>query len=262
MGKYNSSLTRVQPICDALRKPDASSSDWLRQLWTLAVMTKPGAIPPPSALGSILDTKIYERAVPPSTAFLRWALENPDRLNPLPGPEYGATGHVAQERRAALFGPDASTRDQVRAGALEALEKTGGSGSAQAWWAFEGFTHVDACFETSTCLVFIEGKRTETVSASTRWFSQRNQLWRNVEVAHEMARGREFGVILGVETARAGEAALNQASISRDSSYPHLSDAQRAELDRHLLGFVVWPQIVTSFGLSRSVLIDTHEPLA
>lgn len=71
--------------------------------------------------------------------------------------------------------------------ALRAIELQGGKGSARQWWAFEGFTHVDACFETEECLLVVEGKRTELVSPSSRWFSSRNQLWRNVEVAGELA---------------------------------------------------------------------------
>ena len=70
--------------------------------------------------------------------------------------------------------------------ALQEIDAKQGKGSAQAWWAFEGFTHVDASFETDACLLLIEGKRTETVSSSTRWFKSRNQLWRNVEVAGEL----------------------------------------------------------------------------
>ena len=48
----------------------------------------------------------------------------------------------------------------------------GANGSRRQWSAFEGFTHVDARFETSECLLLVEGKRTEAVSASTRWFGQ------------------------------------------------------------------------------------------
>src|SRR4029450_4159343 len=119
-------------------------------------------------------------------------------------PDYGATGDVAKEKRAALFGSDETLRAKVIAEALALIDSAAAKGSAQQGWAFEGFTHVDACFETADALVFIEGKRTEIVSPSTRWFRTRNQLWRNVEVADELAAGRAFGVILCVESVESG----------------------------------------------------------
>ncbi len=79
----------------------------------------------------------------------------------------------------------------------------------------EGFTHVDACFETEECLLLVEGKRTETVSPSTRWFESRNQLWRNVEVAGELAAARQFGVLVAVENEADGRKALAEAAASR-----------------------------------------------
>lgn len=260
MGRFNSALTRVQPIFDALRQQDPGGA-WLMELWRMARTNREGdTVQPPPTSGSLLPGKGYERVVPPSTAFLRWAVEHPDRLTQLPAPDYGASGDVAKSKRAALFGDDEPLRDAVIAEALNAIGSAGGKGSAQQWWAFEGFTHVDACMETGECLLLIEGRRTETVVPSTRWFGQRNQLWRNVEVAEDLAGGRHFGVILGVESSESGLIALRDADATRDNSYPHLSDAHRTDLDRHLIGFVVWPEVVTAFGLPPSVMLDSYEP--
>jgi len=109
-------------------------------------------------------------------------------------------------------------------------------------------------------VVFIEGKRTEIVSPSTRWFRTRNQLWRNVEVAGELAAGRAFGVILCVESVESGVGALAEAEGTREESLPHLSEAQRTELDRHLLGYVGWPEIVQTFALPASVMLEGSDP--
>lgn len=164
---------------------------------------------------------------------------------------------VASERRAALFGSDPQLRAATVREAMAAIEKKRGQGSGQEWWAFEGFTHVDACFDTAECLLIIEGKGTEAVSPSTRWFAKRNQLWRNVEVVGELAGERPFAVILAVERAAAGKAALQDAERSRDDSYPHLSMEQKRELDRHFLGFALWSEIVSAFNLPPSVLLET-----
>jgi hypothetical protein len=256
MGRYNSSKTRVQPVFDALLKHDLSV--WLPALWRMAAMMRERVIPPPASVGPLRPGKIYERTLPPSTAFLRWMVQNPAKLTPLPAPNYGASeGGVASERRAAPFGSDPQLRAATLREAMAAIEKKRGQGSGQEWWAFEGFTHVDACFDTAECLLIIEGKRTEAVSPSTRWFAKRNQLWRNVEVVGELAGERLFGVILAVESAAAGEAALQDAERSHDDSYPHLSIDQKRELDRHLLGFAVWSEMVSAFNLPPSVLLDT-----
>ena len=251
----NSSKTRVRPVFDELRKQELSA--WLPELWRMAASSRSGTVIAPPSVGPLRPGKVYERTLPPSTAFLRWMVQNPDRLTPLAAPDYGAkSGGTASVSRAALFGADPQAREAAQREALQAIDEGGGQGSAQQWWAFEGFTHVDACFETEECLLIIEGKRTEAVSSSTRWYKERNQLWRNVEVAGELASGRPFGVILAVESAASGQAALRDAAQSRDDSYPHLTPEQRAELDRHLLGSVVWRDIVAKFDLPESVLLD------
>ena len=105
-------------------------------------------------------------------------------------------------------------------------------------------------------MLFIEGKRTESVSPSTLWFQQRSQLWRNVEAAKEFAGDKQFAVILAVECEADGTTALAVGATSLDGSYPHLDSEQRAELSRHLIGFVTWPGIVARFGLRPECLLD------
>ena len=77
-------------------------------------------------------------------------------------------------------------------------------------------------------------------------------------MAEELADGRRFGVVLAVETRQGGQDALADVENSRAGSYPHLSPERQAELDRHLLGFVVWEEIVDRFELPRDVLRETH----
>ena len=95
------------------------------------------------------------------------------------------------------------------------------------------------------------------MSPSTRWFKQRSQLWRNVEAAEEFAAGKQFGVILAVESEPDGTNALAAAGDTLAGSYPHLAPEQRANLAGHLLGFVTWPQIAREFALPPSCLIES-----
>ena len=80
--------------------------------------------------------------------------------------------------------------------------------------AFEGFSHIDCCLITENLVLFVEGKRTEAVSSSTRWFTQRSQLWRNVEAAKEFAARKEFAVVLAVEDEDHGREALTAADAT------------------------------------------------
>ena len=196
---------------------------------------------------------MYERTVAPPTAFLQWLLENPQRMQVNDRTTFGAKSKAAQKWRAKLFSGDAASVGQAQAEGRRQLSKRLGARGRSKWWAFEGFTHVDCCLITDACVVFVEGKRTEGVSPSTRWFQQRSQVWRNVEAAKEFAGAREFAMILAVEHEADGTTALADGSSSLADSYPHLEPAQRSELDRHLLGFVTWADVVRRFGLAVGI---------
>jgi hypothetical protein len=268
MGAENSSLTRVQPILNALLDGWPDGEPWLGELWQIATLTRPGAaIPRPLALGRLLPNetpedrgarkgRVFERIVAPPGAFLRWLLENPTRMQVSDPANYGATSEKARAWRRRLFSRDSKLVAEAQREGLKQLEKCGPQGSGREWWAFEGFTHFDACLITDRIVLFVEGKRTETVSPSTLWFKQRSQLWRNVEAAEQFAQGKDFGVILAVESGPDGLAGLADAEKSLDPSYPHLSPARRAELFRNLLGFVTWPEIVTRFGLPPDCMVE------
>ena len=264
MGDLDSSLTRVQPVFNALldRWPDGEA--WLGELWDLAVATGPAPLPRPD-IGRLLASeaptdhdqrlgKVFERIVPSPAAFLRWLIDHPDRMqvrNPI---TFGATSDEAREQRSKLFSTDASQRAEAQKAARDHLALRGTEGSGRQWWAFEGFSHIDCCFITDTCVMFVEGKRTESVSPATLWFEKRSQLWRNVEAAEQFARGKQFGVVLACETDDAGVDALTHAKDSLAPSFPHLTEERRSDLARHLLGFVTWADIVARFGLPEECL--------
>ena len=109
--------------------------------------------------------------------------------------------------------------------------------------------------------MFVEGKRTESVSPATQWFTQRGQLWRNLEAAHEFAGGKQFAVMLAVESDADGQGALDGAAKTLEGSYPHLDAAAREKLSRHLLGFVTWRAAVSEFELPESCLVERIAPL-
>ena len=179
--------------------------------------------------GTIELERCFEFRVAPGRRFLRWLLENPDRMTWPASARHRAT---TQARREALFGRKGdSARKQVQACALQSLDRNGPEKSERRWWAFEGFTEVDCCLQTDKLVLLVEGKRTESLSKSIRWYSGRNQLHRNLEAARDLAAGREFGVFV------IGEEEIPETALSSsEDGLPHLNSAERAELMYHYLG--------------------------
>jgi len=277
MGEFNSSVTRVWPVFDWLLRSDPTGSAWLTTLLRLGsrvqeaephILSDPGPLcarlvrrrPLPgllrSALGAERATRVgsiriaYEKEIPPPAAFLRWLLEHPEQLSwprTASGDEciYSAG---TQKKRKCLLAGDPSARQE----ALEKLDRFGASGSRQKWWAFEGFTSVDCILETKSLLLLIEGKRTDSISKSTDWFPSRNQVIRNIEVAQELADGRNFAVLLCAETE------TDLPAEAWKNSLPHLSPAAIKELKRRYLGYVTWPTIAQRLcpGLTLPEKVD------
>lgn len=269
VGERDSSLTRVQPVFNALLDRWPTGEQWVGQLWDLAAATRPGdAIEKPRVIGSLTPSetptdpasrmgKVFERTMPPPLAFLRWLLAHPEEMQVVDRINFGAKSEASRSWRAKLFSNDAALRQAAREEGERQLAKRSAQRGRQKWWAFEGFSHIDCCLITQNCVLFVEGTRTDAVSPSTRWFEKRSQLWRNVEAAKEFAGGRKFGVILAVESETDGRSALDTAAVSMRPSYPHLSPEQQNQLGRHLLGFVTWSDVVARFDLPPTCLLET-----
>jgi hypothetical protein len=269
MGEKNSSLTRVQPVFNELLNRWPSGQDWVQRLCEMATATRASARPQGN-MGPLMPQetpqvakrvgKVFERAISAPTAFLRWLIRHPERMHCSDEVNFGSRDPgVSEWRRKLLRGNAEERKDAIDEG-LKALENTPAVQWRGKWWVFEGRSHIDCCLMTEQCVLFVEGKRTESVSPATQWFTQRSQLWRNVETAQEFAAGKQFGVILAVETDVDGRVALEQAATTLVASYPHLDDSSCEELSRHLLGYVTWPAIVREFGLPETCLIDRVAP--
>ena len=264
----NSSITRVRPVFRRLLEKDATGASWLSQILRLSnsngvsetTRCEPGTVLPEirekrryadSVQGDIELERCLEFSVAPSRSFLRWLLENPARMTwPTSGRRRVTYGATTQARREALIGLKGdSARKEAQAAALRALDGNGPEKSARRWWAFEGFTEVDCCLETDKLVLLIEGKRTESLSESTAWYSGRNQLHRNLEAARDLAAGREFGVFV------IGEEEIPEATLgSSEVGLPHLSTSERAELMSHYLGTLTWSQVCDVTGIDYTSL--------
>jgi len=207
VGDRNSSLTRVQPVFDELLDQWPDGDPWLSELWDMATLTRPGVtLSKPVGLGSLLASEtpaaraasqgtVYERAVAPPAAFLQWLLENPQKMKINDPKHFGAKSDQARQWRRKLFSDDKHLVSEAQDEGRRQIGKRLAQRGRNKWWAFEGFSRIDCCLITSQCVLFVEGKRTESVSPSTLWFDQRSQLWRTVEAGKEFAGDKEFAVL-------------------------------------------------------------------
>ena len=266
-GQFNSSITRVRPVFQELIHRKTAS--WLSDLLTLfpkqsiiPTNNKPVSISPSSLHCKCYKDKILEQytnkpiqlencfefSLPPSRSFLKWLIENPDKLRWPKGKKYGKQ---TQLKRRALIDGD----KKVQSEALHALEHSCAERSRKKWWAFEGFTEVDCLLETDSFILAIEGKRTEEgPSESVSWYPDRNQIVRNLESAQQYAGTRNFAVALIDEK---GDFKLTSEMI--DNSLPHLSVDERKNLVSHYLGSTTWKRVCEATGIDFAALPDKTE---
>lgn len=267
MGKFDSSLTRVQPVFEALYRRDASGETWLRQLLGMASRSSgPEPITVPANLGQLVEPPRFEFPVDPPKSYLRWLIEHPENLSSPREAVWRTWGERTQKRRRALLDGDTA----VQAEALAHLEEQ--PLRRRAWWRFEGITRVDCALFTPATVVFVEGKRTEMGPAKhVFWYQGRNQVLRVLDCASAYAQQTDrqhFFVVLVVEEDLVEHDPVRQSEIEAvvspgtvQRSLPHLTGEERTELLRHYLGATTWQAIVSAFGLGKEALPhDTARP--
>lgn len=264
MGAYNSSITRIWPVFDLLFARDSTGKTWMPGLIQLAPNEKLAAqltarmtslVPKLAKLGRKIPANLlselsrtqaealgslrhaFEASLPPPIDFLAWLIQNPDRLS-WPHEEskqWREASPKTREYRSLLKQNCPTTTED----ALRFLREKGAAGSFNKWWTFEGRTSVDCRLETRDLLLLIEGKRTEDVSCKTQWFTARDQVVRNLEVAAAEAASlkKSFAVML------CAESGVELSTDAIEQSLPHLSQPQRQSLADRFLGCVTWEKI-------------------
>jgi hypothetical protein len=196
--------------------------------------------------------RCFEYDLAPPADFLRWLINNPERLTwPNNGrSKFGTSTQRVREELLGMRGSDASLEAQRKA--LDKLNLVGPKASRRRWWAFEGFTSVDCYLETDKLVLVIEGKRLENVSLKVQWYPIRNQLVRNLEATSQVAAGKNFAILVVGEQA-------NDDVDPRElaASLPHLMPNQRDELWSHYLGHTTWKAVCQTTGLDHALLPDT-----
>jgi hypothetical protein len=274
-GESNSSLTRVRPIFQSLINRDHTGLSWLPKILGLSTENLNLAVRLSEDSSELLKTTekkrypdrvlrkygipdieletCFEKPFPPPRRFLKWLIENPDRM--IRRESNGRKETL--EKRGKLFekfGP--ALAQEARRNALQQLTLFGPARSQRKWWAFEGFTEVDCCLETERMVLFLEGKWKEMLSPSTKWFKKRNQLIRNLEVAQEAAGNKEFGVMVIAET---GIGPIPD-KITQEG-LPHFTMKEREVLMGHYLGCILWSDLCRAVGIDYEKLPKSLEEI-
>jgi hypothetical protein len=197
----------------------------------------------------------FEKPFPPPPRFLRWLIENPDKMT-------WGKGKFSKEtllKREKLFGKHGETAaHEARQEAIDELTRYGSEGSQKQWWAFEGFTEVDCCLETDRVVLFIEGKRNDTLASATNWYPERNQIIRNLEVAQEYVRNKNIDFAVMVISEKEIDPILPDVI---ENSLPHFSPTEREAIMGSYLGFILWEDLCRCVGIDFEPLrrITTEE---
>jgi len=239
LGRFDSSLTRVQPVFNALYSKDTSGLSWVSKLLKLGSRSSQSYIPDSAQLN---NRPIFELSADPPKSFLKWLVSNPHRLT---NPNYNCSPETMRKRELLLAGDPATFSEAI--GAIDDCKKIPG----QTWWRLEGVTKVDCALLGEDSVIFIEGKRRELgASRNIAWYPHRNQVLRNLDCAAEYTRQRQlrkYYVMLVVEKRLTVGGSLRQAEIKQitdpatiENSLPHLTADQRQDLMSHYLGVTTW----------------------
>lgn len=250
MGKYDSSITRVQPALAALK---ARSTPWVEDF--LALGSRASKVGLPTTIGwagaPTSDPVRFEHPCPSPVDYARWLLDdvvqNGRDLSLLTS--YGA---ATQAKRTALIQKDG----QVVSEARMRLSAPGGN-KGKGWHLFEGTTMVDCALFFESVTVFIEGKRTEShLTTGTTWHDGRHQVVRNLDCLRvEPNRAERWYVMTVVEddnaTCMADAKALDGERKTFVDALPHLTGAETDEIREHYLGWTTWQQVAATFDLPQ-----------
>ena len=259
MGKYDSSLTRVQPVFNALYEKDPIGKSWVSALLHLGSRSKQATIP---EIIPLRQPPVFEFSADPPKSFLKYLINNPSKLSSPTSSYWNQCSVNTREKRKALLAGDVPTQ-------TEAIQKIDGVKKLQSkvWWRLEGVTQVDCALIAENTVIFIEGKRTERgASKNIIWYQHRNQVLRNLDCAAEYADQnglQNYFVMLVVEKRLTENDPVRKGEIKQvllpetiESSLPHLTANQRKEIMTHYLGWTTWEDIVAELGLDSGVLID------
>lgn len=256
MGKYDSSITRVEPVFDRLLQSDPSGRDWIPSL--LELPKYGGHVDVSSLASSPLNAHGWgarEKRLAPPLSLLQWLVANCSEPK-----SKGALGQGdTREKRRRLLERDGDTAE-------EALRLLGESTGEKAWYILEGSSQPDAFLATDDLIIVIEGKRTERgPTTTTNWMPNRHQILRHLDCAVEILGSRSlfgFFIVEGDDMGEVGPdwidfANFTTASANLEDSLPHRSSLVREQIAKAFIGVTTWQLVCWHLGLSEAIMLET-----
>ena len=226
--KTNSKVTRVQPIFNWLKK--SKISDWAQILVDMSE-----GLNHKLKCGTVIDVVVnLEKTVPASPTRLAWMLRNAERLRP------------NSERSCEELKKRMANHVAVSA-ALSKLEKETGVVALPRGLSLESSTHADCLIECEKVFIWIEGKRFDRLSFSTKWDKTRDQLARNLEAVQRLAQaeGKDYCLLICHEhdlNDREQKLVQGYRTGKLINGCPHISTEIRREFSQRI-GMVMWQDI-------------------
>lgn len=255
--QYDSSLTRVQPVFDALRT--SGKAGWVAEL--LDLVGGESADAPWRGLDLTIEEGRWgasEVSLQPPVSLLSWLIRNLAQAGtPRPSGESDTDAWRAQ-----LWDADPPT-------VAEALQLLRTSRAAKSWHLLEGPTRPDAYIVTPDALIVVEGKRTEaSATTTTTWMQARHQMLRHLDAAWEIrGRRRVFGFFIvegdtsadpmQVPASWQDAVTATRSATAIAGSLPHRGPDEQAAIERCFLGAVTWQRVVARFGLDEARVLPS-----
>lgn len=188
MGEYNSSLTRVAPLGEAILKNHELVNRLLKLLPNKPIENF-GEFKDENVLFKI-DKLRKEKSLRPTKEHLTKIIEkieNDEEYRISFGPKAikGGSSEDTIRKRKLLFDLDEETLK-------EAKDKIDNFSSSERWGKLEGYSYPDLFIENENFILLVEGKRTEnSTTDEVTYLSNRSQMVRHIENAINYCNGQK-----------------------------------------------------------------------
>jgi len=238
----HSGRTRVSPVFGWLHKHGGTG-------WTTELLRLAEGIEVSDGVGEVISFWVgEERIVEPSPERLAWMIRNAHKLAPIDGRQW------REYRRRVIDNP----RKEEALRKLDAGHADGIPNELK----LEGSTHADCLIECEKAFVWIEGKRNDWLSPSTKWDVTRDQLARNLESLWLLANKskKDFWLLVCHEhdlKHHEQELISGYRAGTWRAGFPHLSADVRAIFQRKIgtvrwnTVFDHWRELATTFDGDR-----------
>lgn len=248
MGEYNSSLTRVAPLGEAILK-NHELVNRLLDLFPNNPIKNFGEFKNENVLFKI-DKLRKEKSLRPTKEHLTKIIEkieNDEEYRISFGPKAikGGSSEDTIRKRKLLFDLDEETLK-------EAKDKIDNFSSSERWGKLEGYSYPDLFIENENFILLVEGKRTEnSTTDEVTYLSNRSQMVRHIENAIDYCNGQKKVIAFYIVEEGCGyENECTPEGFAEDLKNETIkkSDALNKAIIDSFYGYTTWQAVKGKFG--------------